>query len=127
MVLVEPLVLHRDQSPLHGVVDLVLVDRDPVLVVQRRDRLAAGVGHRGDQGRRDVGEVGRSLVHGLARLVRHHTRCTHYREQDAGDEHPREQTEADELEQTVHFSHAPQGTRIRSGTDDSVCRKESLR
>ena len=95
MVLVEPLVLDRDQGPLHGLVDLVLVDRQPELVVQRRDRLARVVGDRRDQRRRDVGEVGGRLLHRLAGLVGHDTGGPHDREEHAGDEHPREQAEAD--------------------------------
>src|SRR3954464_201542 len=46
----------------------------------------------------------------LAGVVGHDAGGPHDREEHAGDEPPREQAEADELEQTIRFSHEGQAT-----------------
>ncbi len=98
-VLVEPLVLDREDRGLHGVRDLAGGQRDAVLVVQVGDRLAVHVLDGRDERQLRLREITGRLVDLVGGAVGREPETSDEREHHRGEEHARRQAQPQQLDQ----------------------------
>lgn len=99
LVLVEPFVLNGQDRALHGVRDVLGLQRDAVLVVQVGDRLAVHVLDGGDERQLTLREVTRRLVDRVGRAVGREPETSDEREHHRSEEHARSQAQPQQLDQ----------------------------